>query len=122
VDSFRRHLAIYLLVGAFLVYRDWSNNHTLLWAYWPLMGWGVGLALHGWKTWNRHHGELAKGPVSMSKTFGERYGVFLIMSAVFVGLDVSSSGKLTWAYYPILGWGAGLLLAGIGRRGRPVRS
>jgi transcriptional regulator with XRE-family HTH domain len=121
LDSFRRHLAIYLLVGTFLVYRDWSINHTLLWAYWPLMGWGIGVALHGWKTWNRRRGMRAEETGSATKSFVERYGVFLIMSVVFVGLDVSSSGKLTWAFYPILGWGAGLLLARFGSK-RQTRS
>jgi len=122
LNPFLRHLTIYLLVGAFLVYRDWSRNHALLWAYWPLMGWGIGLALHGWRTWRRWRGTHADEAGSTTKSFGERYGAFLLMSAVFVGIDIASTGKLTWAYYPILGWGAGLFLAGIGRRRGSVRT
>jgi DNA-binding XRE family transcriptional regulator len=121
-NSFLRHLAIYLMVGSYLLYRDYSANHALLWAYWPLMGWGIGVALHGWKTWKRSHRAHSPESIPTTKSLGERYGVYLIMSAVFVALDLSSSGKLTWAFYPILGWGAGLFLTGFGRRKGSVRT
>lgn len=109
-------------VGAFLVYRDWSSNHALLWAHWPLMGWGIGLALHGWQTLRRPRVEVAaSGPVTYDvemSSFGERYGTYLVMSAVFVAMDLMLSGRLTWAHYPILGWGNGILLARMGRANR----
>lgn len=118
--SFQRHLAVYVLVGAFLVHRDWSSNQAIVWAHWPLMGWGIGVAVHGLRSWRRRRGTRSGEAASKLLAFGERYGVYLVMSAVFLGLDLASSGRLAWAHYPILGWGAGLLLAGRGRRREAV--
>ena len=50
--EFYGHLAIYVLVCAFLVVIDLvtgSSGSTVLgldWAYWPLTGWGVAVAIH----------------------------------------------------------------------------
>lgn len=50
--SFYGHLFVYLAVCAFLVALDLftgSNGRTFLglnWAYWPIFGWGIGVALH----------------------------------------------------------------------------
>ncbi len=120
-NSFLRHLVIYLMVGSYLLYRDLSANHAILWAYWPLMGWGIGVALHGWKTWSWSHRTIASKSESRTRSIGERYGVFLIMSVVFVIIDVATSGRLTWAYYPIAGWGFGLLMAAT-RTKRPLKA
>lgn len=40
------HLVVYLLVGSFLVFLDIRHDGILNWAYWPLLGWGLGLLLH----------------------------------------------------------------------------
>lgn len=119
IDSFLRHLLIYLVVGAYLVYSDFSSGQADHWVQWPLMGWGLGVLLHGLNTWRRGSGgwtcvcqqrEASPG----SRSVASKVGVYLVMSAVFVAIDVSTTGRLTWAFYPILGWGAGLLLARAG--------
>jgi len=50
--SFFSHLGSYLIVNAFLVFIDVVRDHSLSWAYYPLLGWGVGLAFHAMSTFN----------------------------------------------------------------------
>jgi len=49
--TFQIHLAVYILVNLFLVFiffvttrNSWDNY---FWPIWPLMGWGLGLGIHG---------------------------------------------------------------------------
>ena len=51
--AFYIHITTYVLVGAFLVFIDLvagvTGDTTVLgldWAYWPILGWGIGVAAH----------------------------------------------------------------------------
>lgn len=47
--AFTTHLAVYAIVMVFLV-TIWlvtSGLSTYFWPIWPMLGWGLGLALHG---------------------------------------------------------------------------
>ncbi len=48
VHEFVSHLATYVAVNAGLFGIDWfaGSSHSIDWAYWPLMGWGIGVAVH----------------------------------------------------------------------------
>ena len=46
--DFRSHVVIYLAVNTMLVV-IWAVSGTgFFWPIWPILGWGVGLALHAW--------------------------------------------------------------------------
>lgn len=47
--------------------------------------------------------------------------IFLACGILFAGGDLFESGRLTWAWWPLLGWGGGLLLHAL-RVSRLVRS
>jgi hypothetical protein len=44
--GFLSHLAAYVVVNAFLFFIDYREDRTIDWAYWPLIGWGIGLLFH----------------------------------------------------------------------------
>ena len=44
--GFYIHLAAYLAVNALLFCVNLLSTPARLWFYWPLLGWGVGLAAH----------------------------------------------------------------------------
>ena len=48
---FKAHLLIYVVVNVFLVFIFFitSRNawHAYFWPIWPMMGWGLGVAIHG---------------------------------------------------------------------------
>jgi 2TM domain len=44
-----QHAAVYALINAFLITLSlWQDKH---WAMFPLLGWGLGLAIHGFAVW-----------------------------------------------------------------------
>lgn len=45
--DFYQHLVIYLVINAFLLLLNLRTSPGHLWFYWPLFGWGLGVAIHG---------------------------------------------------------------------------
>ena len=45
--DFYVHAAIYVVVNVGLVLLDLAQGDGLQWAYWVIIGWGIGLAAHG---------------------------------------------------------------------------
>jgi hypothetical protein len=45
--GFRIHLLVYLLVNAGLLAINLLTTPGQLWFFWPMIGWGIGLAAHG---------------------------------------------------------------------------
>lgn len=49
--GFKIHLSVYVIVNALLVV-IWAVTGTgYFWPIWPLAGWGIGVAIHGWITY-----------------------------------------------------------------------
>jgi hypothetical protein len=45
--GFQVHLAVYLTVNTGLVLFNFLVVPHRIWAFWPLLGWGIGLLFHG---------------------------------------------------------------------------
>ena len=46
IRDFYTHLGIYVLVNLLLFLIDITTSPDVLWFYWPLLGWGIGMVLH----------------------------------------------------------------------------
>lgn len=58
--EFWQHVVVYVLVNGLLVVVWWQTNAgTHFWPMWPLLGWGIGLAMHAWDTFRRPISEEA---------------------------------------------------------------
>lgn len=44
--GFFTHLGVYVVVNALLIIINLQNSPDQLWFYWPLLGWGIGIAFH----------------------------------------------------------------------------
>ncbi len=47
LKGFYTHLFIYLAVNLFLFILNMLTAPDALWFYWPLIGWGIGILIHG---------------------------------------------------------------------------
>ena len=47
IRSFYLHFVIYLLVNAGLVVLNLLTSPEYFWFIWPILGWGIGLLIHG---------------------------------------------------------------------------
>lgn len=50
--EFRVHLAVYIAVNTMLI-AIWAFAGGFFWPIFPILGWGIGLAAHGWDTHGR---------------------------------------------------------------------
>ncbi|MDH4116761.1 MAG: 2TM domain-containing protein [Acidimicrobiia bacterium] len=48
---FRTHAVVYVLVNALLVSIWAVQDADGFWPFWTIFGWGLGLAIHGWKAY-----------------------------------------------------------------------
>jgi hypothetical protein len=46
--DFRTHVVTYVVVNSFLVGIWAATGAGYFWPVWPILGWGIGLVLHGW--------------------------------------------------------------------------
>jgi hypothetical protein len=51
--AFSAHLVVYVVVNAALVAIWAITGAGYFWPVWSLLGWGIGLALHGWQVFFR---------------------------------------------------------------------
>ena len=59
--EFWQHVVVYVLVNSLLVV-IWAVTHNEgghFWPLWPILGWGIGMAIHAWETLRRPISEEA---------------------------------------------------------------
>jgi len=49
--GFKIHVAIYLVVNALIVVVWATSGAAYFWPIWAMLGWGIGLAFHGWSVY-----------------------------------------------------------------------
>lgn len=52
IKGFYGHAVSFVAVNAFLIYINLKYTPQELWFFWPVLGWGIGLVLHGMKAFN----------------------------------------------------------------------
>jgi predicted Ser/Thr protein kinase len=127
--SFSRHLGSYIAVNGFLLFLNVYTGGwpTYLWCLWPAGLWGIGLALHGWSTmvkWMRQLWNESERPepptldavlanrkrvVRKAASYMSHLGVYAIVCGFIVGLNVLTSGTVSWSLFVIAGWGIGVV-------------
>lgn len=55
--GFLTHFLVYVVVNGGLFILNIAQGGRPLWSFWPLVGWGIGLAAHGLATWFSLNGE-----------------------------------------------------------------
>ncbi len=47
--EFYSHLTTFLVMGGFFLTLNLITSPRAMWWYWPMLGWGIGVAMHGLK-------------------------------------------------------------------------
>lgn len=107
-----QHLLVYLSVCSLLVFLDFSSGSANHWSKWPVLGWGFGVLMHALSAWAKpsRSREDHLQDRKHRRIFPGRVRLYVLMSVAFLVIDYMANGRLTWAFYPILGWGIGLLM------------
>ena len=57
IKSFYFHLISYIVINAVLVVINLLTSPEYLWFIWPIIGWGVGLLIHGFSVFSNFWGK-----------------------------------------------------------------
>lgn len=52
LKEFYRHLLIYVIIMAVIIFINLKYTPEVLWFFWTLFGWGIGLFFHAMKVFN----------------------------------------------------------------------
>ena len=55
LKGFYIHLFVYILVNLFLFLFNIITSPDSLWFYWPLLGWGIAIAMHAYSVFGSGH-------------------------------------------------------------------
>ena len=112
---FLAHLALYVVVNAVLVAINLMQPVTEggarnYWFVWPLLGWGIGVAAHGLIIYM----EKAARPGSAMadpriRGLAIHAFAYVCVNILLIVVDVTTTPGKWWFYWPLLGWGIGLL-------------
>ncbi len=108
------HAGAYVVVNAILLVINATQSvepgqARTWWAIWPLAGWGIGLAAHGFAYWtekNSRKGQLLADPDV--RGVAVHLFVYLAVNSLLVTVNMITSPQTLWSIWPILGWGLGL--------------
>jgi hypothetical protein len=105
------HLAVYLIVNALLAIINLNQTPDEgqpreLWFFWPLAGWGMGVAIHalamlfGRKV---KDGDLFAGKDVQG--FVVHLFIYMAVNTLLIAINLSATSESLWFYWPLLGWG-----------------
>ncbi len=100
------HGATFTLVNVLLLSINLLFSPQVLWFIIPLLGWFIGLTLHftAFSLYARNVKPNAK------KGFISHLILFVTVNLLLTVIDFLTSNSIKWAYFPIIFWGAGLLM------------
>ena len=52
IKGFYGNLMSYILVNLFLLFINLKYSPKHIWFFWPMIGWGIGVVIHGMKVFN----------------------------------------------------------------------
>jgi hypothetical protein len=94
--GFGYHLTAYLAINAVLVWINIDKYPEYLWAQWPLIGWGIGLILHGLS--------IFVFPKSNNKGFFYHLAVYVLINASLIFINVTLYPQYLWFKFPLTAW------------------
>lgn len=102
--GFGYHLTAYLAINAILIWINIDQYPAYLWAQWPLIGWGIGLMMHGLSVF--------VFPKSNNKGFFYHLAVYIMINALLIYINLTTSPLYFWFKFPLIAWTSMLIFHG----------
>ncbi len=108
--SFIVHFVLYVFVMIGLGAINLTYSPDTLWFIYPLIGWGIGVAMHFLFSvaWVRDTSAQTKEEWkkdSLFRVFIVHLVIYLMVNALLFIINLSYSPETLWAAFPAIGWG-----------------
>jgi hypothetical protein len=94
--GFGYHLTAYLAVNAILLWINLDTSPQNLWAQWPIIGWGIGLAFHGLS--------VVLSSTKINKGFIYHLAAYILVNALLIFINFSTYPQYLWFNFPLIAW------------------
>ena len=104
--SVKIHIGVFIVISILLVFINWFFSREIIWFFYPIFGWLIGVAEH-----LTAYIVYARGVYPMAK----RAVIFHLVAYIFVILllyliNFATNIHFLWMLYPAIFWGAGLVI------------
>lgn len=94
--GFGYHLTAYLAVNIVLLWINFDTSPGYIWAKWPIVGWGIGLAFHGLS--------IVFSSSRINKAFAYHLAAYIIINAFLIFINLNASPGYLWFKFPLAAW------------------
>jgi hypothetical protein len=94
--GFGYHLTAYLAINAVLLWINFDTSPQNLWAKWPIIGWGIGLAFHGLS--------VAVSSTKVNKGLIYHLAAYILVNALLIFINFSTYPEYLWFKFPLIAW------------------
>lgn len=94
--GFGYHLVAYLAVNIVLVWINYDTSPEYIWAKWPIMAWGIGIAFHGLS--------IALSSYKMNIGIAYHLAAYVIINAFLIFINLNVSPGYIWFKFPLAAW------------------
>jgi hypothetical protein len=105
------HVAAYALAVAICAGINLWLSPGRLWFGWVALGWGIGLAAHGFAYWLKHTDRPERIFVDRrARGFAVHLFAYVAVIVLLLVINLTVTPNRWWFYWVALGWGAGIAL------------
>ncbi|HLV61721.1 2TM domain-containing protein [Galbibacter sp.] len=116
LKGFYGNLTAYIFVIPFLIWVYFITYSGFPWIVFPVVGWGIGIVLHGLEVFN-YHPFISKETDSIKykklKEFYTNLTAYVLVIPFLAWINHITSPEFSWVIFPIIGWGIGLAIHGM---------
>jgi len=116
LKGFYGNLTSYIFVIPFLVWVYYTTYTGFPWIVFPVVGWGIGLIMHGLEVFNYQpfiSKDTDREKAKKLKGFYANLTAYLLVIPFLAWINHITSPDFTWVIFPIIGWGIGLAVHGM---------
>lgn len=94
--GFGYNLTAYLAVSTVLLWINFDTSPQYLWAKWPIIGWGIGVAFHGLS--------VLLSSTKINKGFSYHLAAYILVNALLIFVNFNTYPQYLWFKFPLIAW------------------
>lgn len=116
LKEFYGNLTAYVLVIPFLIWIYYITNSDFPWVVFPIVGWGIGVTMHGLEVFSYHpflSKDLDKARRKKLKGFYGNLTAYVLVIPFLTWINYITNTGFPWIIFPTVGWGIGVAVHGM---------
>ncbi|WP_417362795.1 2TM domain-containing protein [Galbibacter sp.] len=116
LKGFYGNLTAYIVVIPFLVWIYYITNSGFPWIVFPVVGWGIGVVMHGMSVYDYHpfmSKNLDRAKAKKIRDFYANLTAYILVIPFLAWINYTTSAGFPWIVFPVVGWGIGVIIHGM---------